>query len=166
LGIGLYSECVLEALAALPDLLLTQDVNAIYRMQKSIDPGNPATTNTALGDTVLYDSAFAKKYNLTQILCHELSHQLYEKLSDSQKRDYQSKMFWQQETVGYRKRWVPRRPAAQFVTQDATLSPSEDFATNIEYFLFNPSHLKKTVPEAHAWIEKHFGDKLKVELKK
>lgn len=64
----------------------------IYRMDKSIDPGNPATTNVGRGDIVLYDSAFSLKHNLAHIIAHELSHQLYTGSSDSDRRDYESKM--------------------------------------------------------------------------
>jgi hypothetical protein len=45
---------------------------------------------------------------------------------------------------------------------DAKIGPEEDFAVNVDSYLFQREKLKKTVPNAYAWIKNHFGDKFVV----
>jgi Mlc titration factor MtfA (ptsG expression regulator) len=48
------------------------------------------------------------------------------------------------------------------VEADSVNHSEEDFANNIEYFLFNPKTLKEKSPRVYDWISKKFGDKLKL----
>ena len=52
--------------------------------------------------------------------------------------------------------WIARDKGS-FVEEDGFTSPTEDFANNLEYFLFDRNILTKTTPSADAWIVKHFG---------
>jgi hypothetical protein len=61
---------VTNALAKLPSRIVKLDGVSIYRMSKSIDKDNPASTLES--SIVLYDEAFNGKTPLDQILAHEL----------------------------------------------------------------------------------------------
>ncbi len=159
-------ERTLEAISELPDLLFEQEPAGIYRMRKSRTPANPATTNTGLSETVLYDLAFQTSSNLAQVLAHEFSHLLYKKLPEEERKSYLTISKWLEEKIGNSTMWINRRPPNQFMTDHAKESPDEDFATNIEYFLFKPAKLKNVAPQIHSWIEKQLGDKLKKRLPK
>ena len=45
-----------------------------------------------------------------------------------------------------------------FVSDDGRDSPDEDFANNVEFFLFRPEKLKKTSPGVYDWLKKNYGD--------
>jgi hypothetical protein len=49
------------------------------------------------------------------------------------------------------------------VAEDCRVSPEEDFANNIEYFLFDSKTLKEKSPKVFEWLSKKYGDKLKLE---
>lgn len=49
-----------------------------------------------------------------------------------------------------------------FVKPDGKISPAEDFANNVEYFLYDPKKLKDVTPHAYTWIKNHFGDSFKL----
>ncbi len=59
---------------------------------------------------------------------------------------------------------ILQRPNGQFLTLHSRTSPYEDFATSIEYYLFDTAKLKRTIPKVHAWIEKRLGDRLKMRI--
>ena len=42
-----------------------------------------------------------------------------------------------------------------FVSDDGRDSPDEDFANNVEFFLFRPEKLKKTSPGVYDWLKKN-----------
>ena len=46
---------------------------------------------------------------------------------------------------------------------DGKLSADEDFANNIEYFMFDPDQLKVTSPQIFGWIQKHLKQQLQLE---
>jgi hypothetical protein len=158
-------ERVLEALAELPEVLWGNTIEGIYRMDKSqTSVNNPATS--AAGAIVLYDSAFSKPNKtqpLARIIGHELAHEYYrKKLSDADLADYHTLASWESSTnpdTG-EVRWTS--PRTNFVKNDGRISPEEDFANNIEYFLFEPAKLKYITPNAYDWIIHHFGGKLKL----
>lgn len=52
--------------------------------------------------------------------------------------------------------------SGDFVAADGRQGPREDFANNLEYYLFEPNVLKQKTPRAFDWIKKHFGDKFKI----
>jgi hypothetical protein len=152
------TERVLEAICELPEKLWKKSEYRIYRMEKSKDGGNPATS--AKGIVVLYDSAFNKSNNLARVIAHELAHETYVKLNEADSIDYRTTLNWFTSRRGNRSTIVSREDG--FVTDDGRVSPEEDFANNIEYFLFEPNVLKSKTPHAFRWIKTHLGDKFKV----
>lgn len=154
-------ERVLEALADLPEPLLLDSVKEIYRFEKSQDyDKNPASGESgALG---VYDAAFNKNANLTRVLAHELAHELFRQFSVADKILCAKAMGWtfkkDEKTEQYRA--IPRKSG--YVEVDGQLLTTEDFANNIEYFLFNQKRLNEVTPQAAEWIRHKFGDKLKL----
>lgn len=152
---------LLAAVEKLPERLWLPLITGIYRLQKSKDVGNPASSGG--GFVVLYDDAFHGKEELAQIIAHELAHYLYSDLSDQERRNYEMATGWateRDEKTGKMK-VILARPSG-YVKSDGKFSPEEDFANNIEYFLFHPKALKETTPHAHSWISGQFGDSFKV----
>jgi len=49
-----------------------------------------------------------------------------------------------------------------FVEPDGATSVTEDFANNVEYFLFDRNLLQKITPNADTWINRHFGPNFKI----
>lgn len=61
--------------------------------------------------------------------------------------------------------WVGRESG--YVEEDGKSSREEDFANNIEHFLYDSDKLKKITPSAYDWIKKHYGEQFKLkEIKK
>ncbi|MCM2282421.1 MAG: hypothetical protein NDI61_11320 [Bdellovibrionaceae bacterium] len=144
-----------EAMASLPDLFQIESMRTIYRMKQSWYPPNPATH--ANGILVLYDAAFSTKGNLARYLAHELSHEIFRSLPDGGE-SYADGNGWRVEREGDKFVWSGRKSG--YVDEDGANSRSEDFANNIEFYLFEPEKLRKTTPEAFKWIQKQYGAKL------
>lgn len=151
-------ERVLGALEELPEVLWNDKV-IFHRSTKSREWPNPATSSA--GVIVLYDESFKKSLNLARVIGHELAHQIYEELTGDQKKDYGFIMNWFSIGNG---RYVSRIEG--FVQDDGRESPEEDFANNIEFYLFEPDILRKVTPHAYRWIEEHYGDRLKIRKEK
>lgn len=49
-----------------------------------------------------------------------------------------------------------------YVEKDGELSPDEDFANNIEFYLFEPETLRKKSNAIYLWILKTFGSDFKL----
>lgn len=151
-------ERLIEALEEIPDILRNDHIKGLYRSKKSKDYPNPATS--AEGIIVFYDSAFESSHNLGRITAHELSHQNYRDLKESEKQDYRRALRWTAELEGRDYYLVGRK--AGYVEEDGKISPDEDYANNMEYYLYDPDKLKKTTPEAYSWIKNKYGEKLKL----
>ena len=160
---------LIEALEAAPQGILPKKLIGIYRAEKSRQFPNPATSGVATDGTlegfvVIYDSAFEKNQNLARIVIHEMSHQIYVELSDDDQGSYHTVTNWfvekdpkTEQTKGLAARLTG------FVLDDGRDSPGEDFANNVEFFLFEPKKLQEVTPHAHRWISEHFGDKFRLE---
>jgi len=150
-------ERVLEALSELPNSLWSEKIRGIYRASKSHDFPNPATS--ADGIIILYDTAFDPSRNLPRILAHELAHQSYWDLSQGDRKSYWYSLNWfprnKQETI-----FISRKDG--YIQDDGRESPWEDYANNVDSFLFEPEKLKRVTPYAYNWIKEHFGDKFTV----
>lgn len=151
-------ERVLDAICELPEELWKKSDYKIYRMEKSKDGHNPATSSTNI--LVLYDSAFNKGKTLSRILAHEFAHEIYGNLDVSDAKGYRLTTNWFEVNKNGRRILISRKDG--FVTDDGRVSPEEDFANNIEFFLFNQSNLRSKTPHAYRWIVDHFGDKFKL----
>lgn len=148
------SQMTVEALTKVPDLFVKDEKFDVYRMSKSIYDGNPASTSVERPySIVLYDTAFTNRFNLSRVLVHEFAHLYYSKLSSELKDSYNLKMNWF--LIDSRKElWISRRDG--FVAEDGKLSPEEDFANNIEYFLFDKAILQTKSKNAYDWILQNF----------
>ena len=111
---------------------------------------------------MLYDAAFSGRQNLSRVLSHEFAHEIFRQLPDSARQEYAIAAGWklipQPETRKYR--YLLKR--FEYVEEDSPSSVTEDFANNVEYYLFNPSKLSKVAPQASGWLLKTYGDKLKL----
>ena len=148
---------LIEAIEALPDYFKSIYLNGIYRLQKSKDFPNPATSSSN-GEIVLYDEAFAKNRNLSQIVTHELAHQLYRKMSESENLDYRMAAGWHTEVDGRKIYILPREKG--YIEPDGANSAEEDYANNLEYFIHNSDKLKKISPKIYDWFVKKYPNKL------
>ena len=147
-----------DALEEHPDLLLSPKIKGIYRLKNSKDPNNPASSSE--GVVVLYDSAFTDTRGLERILVHELAHQNYRELDSESLQDYRLAAGWKRKLVDRLFYWVPRDGG--YVEEDGQSSIDEDYANNIEFYLYDSAKLKNMTPKVHDWIKKHFGDSFKL----
>jgi len=155
-------ERVLEALGSLPDSLQPKKIKGFYRMHRSDDYPNPAPTRAPTGEIVLFDSAFDQSRNLARILGHELAHIAYRDLSAQDHDDLLAALYrFEFNDASGKKIYI--RGRNKFVEEDGKLSPTEDIANDIEYFLFDPKRLKEVTPTAFDWIKMHFGANFKLE---
>ena len=145
-------ERVLKSLSRLPAKFKSLTISGIFRMQVG-EIGNPGTTSE--NNIVLYDRTFDGPFYADRIIAHEMSHVLYSSLSANQVNSYVKKMNWHF-TGGS---WVR---SGDFVDQNARLSPAEDFATNLEYFLFDSEKLKVATKAASQWFIDNFGQDFKL----
>lgn len=153
-------ERTLDALSKIPESLFAPTIHGIYRLRKSRDFPNPAAS--ASGVVVLYDNAFEGKRNLSRILGHELAHEHFRTMSGEDIDSYQTALNWFSIDSGAgRTRWISRGEHS-FVEEDGMTSPAEDFANNVEYYLFQRDALKKITPNADSWIGGHFGSGFKM----
>lgn len=156
-----HRERVLEALNDLPEALQKTVLKGVYRFSKSVFYPNPASDDNE-GTIVLYDSAFEKNRHLARILAHELAHENYMGLSHSDQKSYRSALGWTSEYEPASRKFFYKERPGDFVEDDGRQGPREDFANNVEYYLFEPNVLKEKTPKAFDWMKKHFGDKFRI----
>lgn len=153
-------EKMLEAIGDIPSVLWENTSVNIYRMDKSSTTANNPSTH-GKNIIVLYDSALDSKQNLSRFLVHEFAHDQFDHLSDEQRIDYQDLNGWvpiQKEPDDKTLVWT--KINRKSVQSDSDYLPSEDFANNVEYFIFNSGTLKTVSPNAYGWIKQHYGDKI------
>lgn len=155
-------EILASALGQLPGDFKTKNLKGIFRMKKSIEIINPGTTTD--GAIALYDRAFGGPFSLGRVVAHELAHLYYSAMKQDQQRGYLNLAGWE-----FQGRGRPMKPNEdrQFVNKDAMSSPEEDFAHNVDTYLFEPNRLKSLSPKIFKWVENHFSKKfsLKTECK-
>lgn len=154
-------ERVLETLESIPEFLWVDRIEGIYRLQKDAS-GHPNPAASSDGKIVLYDLAFDKKFNLAQVLAHEMSHEFFKTLTLSEFKAYAEAGEWISQELFNQVIYMRGRPKNAFVQEDGRYRIDEDFCNNIEYFLFKPEELKKTTPKVYEWIKKKYGDKLRL----
>ncbi|MBK9294975.1 MAG: hypothetical protein IPM57_11150 [Oligoflexia bacterium] len=146
-------ERILEALDSLPSFLSNLKGVKIYRMKKSSEPNNPGTSAINGNIIVLYDEAFKSK-NFSRVLSHELAHQLYNSL-DSVDRDAYNLVAGARKFSSGNKYYLEHRSSG-YVAEDGKMSINEDFANNIEYYIFEPKKLKKVTPGVYEYFQKTY----------
>ncbi len=154
---------LMRALNQLPDDLKKVDFDGFYRMKKSVDIINPATTDGSGKSIVVYDIAFENpSWSTSNVITHELGHVIFLNMSRVERQKYSASLGWNKSLGSDETR------AGEFVSSRAKDNPNEDFAENFSFFLVNPNTLKTKVPEAHKWfvgkLSSHF--KLKEDCKK
>lgn len=153
------TERVFEAIQEIPDALKTKKISGIYRLKRSKFFPNPATFSR--GTIVLYDSAFlgtTKDRSLARFLAHEFAHQIYLNLTDQERNHYNLTTNWVSAKNFKTGQMQSFSRTDGFVRNDGRESPEEDFANNLEFYLFEPMVLKSKTPHAFRWIQEHFGD--------
>jgi hypothetical protein len=148
---------VVQALEVLPDNLKAM-TKAIYRMDSSMFGDNPGR-ETEEG-IALYDSAFGQKYILGNVVAHELSHSWFKKLSQTELTSFLKAAQWRKETASSLFR--VGRPKELFLNDHGRESPGEDFAIDVEYYLFYPEQLKRVTPRVYEWLGDQYGSWLRL----
>ncbi len=110
---------------------------------------------------VLYDTAFSSKIGTQRIMAHELIHQVYVDLPERERQDYRRAAGWALEMETDGNLYYYGRKTG-YVEEDGKISPEEDYANNMEYFIFSPDKLKTITPNAYGWFSKKYGEKLKL----
>ncbi len=130
----------------------------LFRATQSHTMGNPASSAEEV--IVLYDSAF-KKHDipLDRYLLHELAHEHFRKMKKFETVVYQQAAQWKEVTVGGVSELKSSRERA--VLPDSHEGPAEDFANNLEYFVYEPFKLKFKNPQLYDWFTIEYGDKIK-----
>lgn len=137
---------LVEVFNSLPAAFSTATFKGFYRMDRSIQGINPATTSPEKL-IVLYDYAFKHPlFKTDRVITHELAHIIYLNFSVDEKRDYMQALGWNETPTHDFTRSGP------YLSQDANGFPEEDFAINIEFFLFENDKVKKQLPKAYKWI--------------
>ena len=155
-------ERLIEIIEEIPEILLNKDID-FFRAQKSKDFPNPAS-NTK-GSIVLYDTAFNKGRSLGRIISHELAHQNFYDLSEVVRRDFRRVHGWRLELDSKGKiYWGGRQEG--YIEDDGKTSDEEDYANNVEHYLYNPDKLKEVTPQGFQWIQKQFGKNFKLKREK
>lgn len=131
---------VSTTLSKFPEALQPQALKAIVKSTKPnfMAPTNPATSSDEL--IILFPSAFNSEVPLERILFHELAHLLTAGKWSASFSAYKKMSGWSSVTE------KSIRPG-NFVEQDGRDSAEEDFANNVEYFVFSPNQLKDVSPK-------------------
>lgn len=143
-------------LGQLPDAFKKVAFKGFYRMQRSSAIGNPGSIAESGQEIVVYNSAFdGPGLSLDRIVAHELSHAIFLNFSKSEIKDYERSLGWSVASKGQAR-------SGPFISSAARDNVDEDFANNIEYFLFAPEILKSKVPNAYSWILNKFSKNFKL----
>ncbi len=109
---------------------------------------------------VIYDEAIKNKTLLPRVIAHELAHQIFRDFSDSQITAYKLVANWET-ALNHKGVKVLRTSRKKFVAPDGDLGPDEDFANNMEYFIFDKNELALKTPRIMEWLDIEYGDKIK-----
>lgn len=127
-------------------------------MDKSIQTGNPSVSIVEINSTALFDNAFGSLPRLSRILAHEFAHFYYEEMGEERKASYRFATRWRLPKDKKEGLFFPRD--GKFVESDGALGPDEDFANNLEYFIFDRPRLLSATPFASQWLSQRFGANL------
>ncbi len=150
---GLNKKRILNALTHLPKDFRPKSLKAIFKATQPdfMSPQNPASSSDEF--IILFPKAFTSDALIDRILLHEVTHHLIYSEWSQDFSLYKKDMAW--EKVDSRK--------GKFVEPDGQTSPEEDFANNIEYFIYESEKLKQVSPKIFEWIEKKMKSRLKLE---
>lgn len=144
-----------KILALLPKEFKGIVFDGFYRMEKSIQIINPATASAGKA-IALYDHAFQHPaFKIDRVVAHELAHIIYLNFSPKQMEDYWRASEWLMGGTEFQRKRV-------FLKMEAKESPEEDFATNIEYFLYEKENIQTELPKVYKWIIDKYANNLKL----
>lgn len=151
--IGEEQEKAGRALSRLPKAFQPKSLSAVVKAAAKYPfaPDNPASSGPNL--LILFPVAFEKKSPLERILVHEVAHFLVRSEWKDVFEKYRRENGWANKKEG------ESRPG-DFVASDGRDSADEDFANNIEYYIFEPQTLRSRSPNIYSWLAKHLGKDL------
>ncbi len=148
---------VRRALSRLPNSFNPSKLKGIVKGTKPVDFTALITEATSTDEfVVLYPRAFNNPKILDRVIAHEVVHVLVQEEWKGLFESYKKDVGWNT-NKGYEDR------KGEFIEADSKMSADEDFANNIEYYLFEPNKLKSKSSQIHNWIQKKMGNKLKLE---
>lgn len=146
-----------KVLSKMPKSFRPRSLKGIVTTTVPFDMFNPSNVASSSDEyLILFPRAFSDEENLERIIAHEIVHHIIRKEWAQELKSYSKDSGWGSATDS------GPRPGG-FVEADGRQSPEEDFANNAEYYLFEPTLLKKTSPKIFSWIEKNLGSRLKLE---
>ncbi len=145
---------LLNAFEELPEPLVKNLNFRLHRAFESNFKNNPASCIPEKNLIVFYDSFF--KENSSRVLAHELAHFLYSSIPKEKKERYKTMALWLEDENG--NILISRKDG--FVEEDSRIGPEEDFANNVEYYLFDKAILEKKSNMIYNWIEINLSDDL------
>ncbi len=149
-------EKLLAVLAQLPDVFKKIAFRGFYRMQRSSAMGNPGSIAESGQEIVIYNIAFdGPGLSLDRIVAHELSHALFLNFSKSEIKEYEMSLGWNVVFKGQAR-------SGPFISSGSRDNVDEDFANNIEYYLYSPEELKSKVPKAYSLILNKYSKNFKL----
>lgn len=100
----------------------------------------------------------------TDRLKNELPHG-WQELKQKNQLDYGHATGWRYNIENDNKIYLEGRKSG-YIAEDGRTSVEEDYANNLEHFLYSPDKLKKVTPEAYNWFNKAYKDLKLKERKK
>ena len=150
---------IVKAFRKIPHILTGIGKIKIYRQDKDQwYPENPARVYEEKKEIFLYD--IISQYSMDRVIAHELAHILYNDLPEKIQKSYDTVAEWRDDkSQGTLIKKINNRK--NFVASDGRDSPSEDFANNIEYYLYEKKLFKQKNPQIYKWVKQFMEDKKK-----
>lgn len=148
-------ELVTDALLRLPKNFRPKSLKAIVKAAGS-DPlsrSNPASSTDEF--IILFSAAFHSDLPMERILFHETLHQMMTSEWSDILSEYKKETKWSDNSP------LPRN--GEFVEPDGKTSVEEDFANNVEYYVYEPEKLKNASKTIYSWIDKKLKSKIRLE---
>jgi hypothetical protein len=139
-----------------PKGFIPKSLKAVVRATQLdfLSPQNPASSSDEF--IIFFPPAFSSGTRLDRVLFHEVVHHLISNEWSSDFLKYKKEFGWDGlKDSGFRK--------GKFVETDGKASAEEDFANNVEYFVFDQETLKETSKNIFSWINKNLKNRLKIE---
>jgi hypothetical protein len=146
------------ALSRMPKSIRPKNLKAIVKASGSGDItslSSPATSSDEY--LIIFPKGFLNSDQLPRVIVHELSHFMIGREWKSHFSKYKKVSGWNSLPEGR-----PYRDG-NFVDPDGKFSADEDFANNIEFYLFEPKALKDKSPKIFEWIKTQLGKSLLME---
>jgi hypothetical protein len=144
-----------SALLKMPNVFKPKSLKAIVKSSMT-DPTSPANQASSSDEFLIVFSALFKNGDqIERVIVHEAVHHLLQ--SDWLKlfENYKKYVKWPKSGS------LAVRPG-DFVQSDGRDSAEEDFANNIEYYMFATKTLMQISPNIFSWIDQNLASQLKI----